>query len=66
MADFKVRSFRFSSTCGNERRIATDLGYDDFAAGALTFGRLTIHSSGTQMRILLQFTVAGSRSAEAK
>ena len=50
MADgaFKVTSLRFSTACGMSDRLRLDLVLNDFVAGALTSGRITILSDGTR------------------
>ena len=55
MADgaFKVTSLRFSTACGMSDRLRLDLVLNDFAAGALSSGRITILSDGTPWRPLI-------------
>ena len=55
MADeaFKVTCLRFSTACGMSDRLRLDLVLNDFVAGALTSGRITILSDGTPWRPLI-------------
>jgi len=55
MADgaFKVTSLRFSTACGMSDRLRLDLVLNDFVAGALASGRITILSDGTPWRPLI-------------
>ncbi len=55
MADsaFKVTSLRFSTACGMSDRLRLDLVLNDFVAGALSSGRITILSDGTPWRPLI-------------
>ncbi len=55
MADtaFKVTSLRFSTACGMSDRLRLDLVLNDFVAGALTSGQITILSDGTPWRPLI-------------
>ncbi len=55
MADgaFKVTCLRFSTACGMSDRLRLDLVLNDFVAGALSSGRITILSDGTPWRPLI-------------
>jgi nucleoside-diphosphate-sugar epimerase len=55
MADeaFKVTSLRFSTACGMSDRLRLDLVLNDFVAGALASGKITILSDGTPWRPLI-------------
>ncbi|MEJ2685032.1 MAG: SDR family oxidoreductase [Candidatus Sulfobium sp.] len=55
MADdkFKVTSLRFSTACGMSERLRLDLVLNDFVAGAVTSGKITILSDGTPWRPLI-------------
>ncbi|MGA3118055.1 MAG: SDR family oxidoreductase [Syntrophobacteraceae bacterium] len=50
---FKVTSLRFSTACGMSDRLRLDLVLNDFVAGALASGRITILSDGTPWRPLV-------------
>ena len=58
MADgaFKVTSLRFSTACGMSDRLRLDLVLNDFVAGAMASGRITILSDGTPWRPLINVT----------
>lgn len=51
--NFKVSCLRFSTACGYSPRIRLDLVLNDFVAGALTAGRISILSDGTPWRPLI-------------
>jgi nucleoside-diphosphate-sugar epimerase len=51
--DFKVTCLRFSTACGMSDRLRLDLVLNDFVAGALSSGRITILSDGTPWRPLI-------------
>jgi nucleoside-diphosphate-sugar epimerase len=55
MADggFKVTNLRFSTACGMSERLRLDLVLNDFVAGALVSGKITILSDGTPWRPLI-------------
>jgi nucleoside-diphosphate-sugar epimerase len=50
---FAVTSLRFSTACGMSDRLRLDLVLNDFVAGAVTSGRITILSDGTPWRPLI-------------
>jgi nucleoside-diphosphate-sugar epimerase len=50
---FKVTSLRFSTACGMSERLRLDLVLNDFVAGAVTAGKITILSDGTPWRPLV-------------
>lgn len=50
---FKVTSLRFSTACGMSPRLRLDLVLNDFVAGAIASGRITILSDGTPWRPLI-------------
>jgi nucleoside-diphosphate-sugar epimerase len=50
---FKVTSLRFSTACGMSDRLRLDLVLNDFVAGAVASGRITILSDGTPWRPLI-------------
>lgn len=50
---FKVTSLRFSTACGWSDRLRLDLVLNDFVAGAVASGRITILSDGTPWRPLI-------------
>lgn len=50
---FKVTSLRFSTACGMSERLRLDLVLNDFVAGAVTGGKITILSDGTPWRPLI-------------
>lgn len=50
---FKVTSLRFSTACGWSDRLRLDLVLNDFVAGAIASGRITILSDGTPWRPLI-------------
>ncbi len=51
--NFKVTSLRFSTACGWSDRLRLDLVLNDFVAGAVASGRITILSDGTPWRPLV-------------
>lgn len=51
--DFKVTSLRFSTACGWSERLRLDLVLNDFVAGAMASGQVTILSDGTPWRPLI-------------
>lgn len=51
--DFQVTCLRFSTACGMSDRLRLDLVLNDFVAGALTAGKITILSDGTPWRPLI-------------
>jgi nucleoside-diphosphate-sugar epimerase len=52
---FTVTSLRFSTACGMSDRLRLDLVLNDFVAGAVTSGKITILSDGTPWRPLIHF-----------
>jgi nucleoside-diphosphate-sugar epimerase len=50
---FTVTSLRFSTACGMSDRLRLDLVLNDFVAGAVASGRVTILSDGTPWRPLI-------------
>jgi nucleoside-diphosphate-sugar epimerase len=50
---FKITSLRFSTACGWSDRLRLDLVLNDFVAGAVASGRITILSDGTPWRPLI-------------
>lgn len=52
-SDFRVTSLRFSTACGWSDRLRLDLVLNDFVAGAVASGRITILSDGTPWRPLI-------------
>jgi nucleoside-diphosphate-sugar epimerase len=50
---FKVTSLRFSTACGMSDRLRLDLVLNDFVAGAVASGKITILSDGTPWRPLI-------------
>ncbi len=50
---FTVTSLRFSTACGMSDRLRLDLVLNDFVAGAVSGGRITILSDGTPWRPLI-------------
>jgi len=50
---FKVTSLRFSTACGISDRLRLDLVLNDFVAGAVVSGEITILSDGTPWRPLI-------------
>jgi len=50
---FNVTCLRFSTACGWSDRLRLDLVLNDFVAGAVTSGRITILSDGTPWRPLI-------------
>ena len=50
---FKVTSLRFSTACGMSDRLRLDLVLNDFVAGAVASGEITILSDGTPWRPLI-------------
>jgi nucleoside-diphosphate-sugar epimerase len=51
--DFMVTSLRFSTACGMSDRLRLDLVLNDFVAGAVASGAITILSDGTPWRPLI-------------
>lgn len=51
--DFLVTSLRFSTACGMSDRLRLDLVLNDFVAGAVASGAITILSDGTPWRPLI-------------
>ncbi len=51
--DFQVTCLRFATACGMSERLRLDLVINDFVAGALTSGKITILSDGTPWRPLI-------------
>ena len=51
--DFQVTCLRFATACGMSERLRLDLVLNDFVAGALTSGEITILSDGTPWRPLI-------------
>jgi nucleoside-diphosphate-sugar epimerase len=52
-ASFKVTCLRFATACGMSDRLRLDLVLNDFVAGAVTSGKITILSDGTPWRPLI-------------
>lgn len=52
-ADFKVTALRFATACGMSSRLRLDLVINDFVAGAISRGKITILSDGTPWRPLI-------------
>ena len=50
---FQVTCLRFATACGMSERLRLDLVLNDFVAGALTAGKITILSDGTPWRPLI-------------
>jgi len=51
--NFEVTSLRFSTACGMSPRLRLDLVINDFVAGAITSGQITVLSDGTPWRPLI-------------
>lgn len=51
--DFQVTCLRFATACGMSDRIRLDLVLNDFVAGAIAAGKITILSDGTPWRPLI-------------
>lgn len=51
--DFKVTCHRFATACGMSERLRLDLVLNDFVAGAITSGEITILSDGSPWRPLI-------------
>lgn len=51
--ELKVTSLRFSTACGMSERLRLDLVLNDFVAGAVASGKITILSDGTPWRPLI-------------
>lgn len=51
--DFQVTCLRFATACGISERLRLDLVLNDFVAGAMTSGNITILSDGTPWRPLI-------------
>ncbi len=52
-SDFKVTCHRFATACGMSERLRLDLVLNDFVAGAVTSGGITILSDGSPWRPLI-------------
>jgi nucleoside-diphosphate-sugar epimerase len=50
---FKITSLRFSTACGISDRLRLDLVLNDFVAGAVSSGKITILSDGTPWRPII-------------
>lgn len=50
---FRVTSLRFATACGMSERLRLDLVLNDFVAGAVSSGKITILSDGTPWRPLI-------------
>ncbi len=50
---FQVTCFRFATACGMSERLRLDLVLNDFVAGGVTSGKITILSDGTPWRPLI-------------
>ena len=50
---FNVTSLRFATACGMSDRLRLDLVLNDFVAGALTSGEISVLSDGTPWRPLI-------------
>jgi nucleoside-diphosphate-sugar epimerase len=50
---FQVMCLRFATACGMSERLRLDLVLNDFVAGAITSGKITILSDGTPWRPLI-------------
>lgn len=51
--DFRITCLRFATACGYSPRLRLDLVLNDFVAGALTTGKISILSDGTPWRPLI-------------
>jgi len=51
--DFQVTCLRFATACGMSERLRLDLVLNDFVAGALSSGKITILSDGSPWRPLI-------------
>jgi nucleoside-diphosphate-sugar epimerase len=51
--NFTVTSLRFATACGMSPRLRLDLVVNDFVAGAITSGKITVLSDGTPWRPLV-------------
>lgn len=51
--DFRITSLRFATACGMSERLRLDLVLNDFVAGAVSGGKITILSDGTPWRPLI-------------
>lgn len=51
--DYKITCHRFATACGMSERLRLDLVLNDFVAGALTTGEITILSDGSPWRPLI-------------
>lgn len=51
--DFKITCHRFATACGMSERLRLDLVLNDFVAGAITSGGITILSDGSPWRPLI-------------
>ncbi|MEO0468822.1 MAG: SDR family oxidoreductase [Bacteroidota bacterium] len=52
-SDFQITCHRFATACGMSERLRLDLVLNDFVAGAITSGEITILSDGTPWRPLI-------------
>ena len=52
-ADFQVTCLRFATACGMSERLRLDLVLNDFVAGAVASGKITILSDGSPWRPLI-------------
>jgi len=52
-ASFRVSCLRFATACGMSDRLRLDLVLNDFVAGAMSTGRITVLSDGTPWRPLI-------------
>ncbi|MBN8248973.1 MAG: SDR family oxidoreductase [Verrucomicrobia bacterium] len=52
-ADFRVTCLRFATACGWSERLRLDLVLNDFVAGALSTGKITVLSDGSPWRPLI-------------
>ncbi len=52
-SDFKVTALRFATACGMSDRLRLDLVLNDFVAGAVASGKITVLSDGTPWRPLI-------------
>lgn len=51
--EFKVTSLRYATACGMSPRLRLDLVINDFVAGAISSGKITVLSDGTPWRPLV-------------
>jgi nucleoside-diphosphate-sugar epimerase len=52
--DFRITALRFATACGWSERIRLDLVLNDFVAGAVSSGTISILSDGTPWRPLIE------------